>query len=350
MSDSKKNVCFHWVNKGKCKFGNACKYFHPEPQNSDEFGTCLDRPQNSVEFGTCLDFTKSLHGCKGPEFCLYRHKVGTKYSKNPCQHYVAGYCGLGWSCPGDHCALQAAAALTSRGVHPPQFLQSRIEDVDGAWSRELDNLPINGLRFLAVLQQIFMLLIPDKRTSRGLAGTIAEYAIDRAPYHLCVCGDKHNCVCAERSRWKSADCTPYISEEILDAKKDCFLEVSYSFPGFSADIPGCSFCNRTAYGSMAISLGRRGMAIGCILCVGSSRGSRDEWTWKNGIPVPSTIDATFELFGCSNKDRIVWQEESLKKGDFLAHNVSGSCIRVVDFSREVVLHHLAGLCDQCKKK
>ena len=328
MSESKQQVCFHWINKGKCKFGRYCRYFHPTPR----FGVPV--------FGDCLDFAKGINLCKGPEFCLYQHHVDVGYSNNPCQLYTQGFCSLGWACPGKHCVLQAAAELTSHGVQPPQHLLLKINKADEFWSQNLNSKPIFALRFLAVIQQFFMLLIPDKKTTRSLAETIAEYAIS-LPFHGCGC--EQDCDCEERFRWTSMNCTPYrMRESCVNGKLDVF-----SFPDRWSSSPGCSFCHESTLTGATLSLGKESVALACLSCTNytSSRGPRDSWSWKNGIPTPSNVDAALELFGCSLKDKVIHLSEKTN----IFHDKNG-CILVNVVEHDVHVQRFAGPCPECLKK
>jgi hypothetical protein len=317
MADSKvsqQNVCFSWVNNGKCKFGDQCRYFHPIPKDVSIFGICLD-------------FARGITRCRGPEFCLHAHPVGKAHSKNPCQFYVAGNCGLGWACPGDHCALAAAAEFTSHGIRPPQFLLADIKHADKLWGRELMECPINALKFLATLQQFFLLLFPCKNTTRGLAKIIAEYAV---------------------SKWDETSCDPYRSWEGVENSLG-YTDISCSFPG-PWNNPICSFCRGPTAAGIAMSINHRGAALCCVSCIVSGLSLVARLDLLKDVSLVPGAAAALELYGCSPKDTVLWFVDHPTDNSYVRHSKDGCILALAWGATLVSLRLFTGLCPGCLKR
>lgn len=313
MSTGEGRVCFSWINKGKCKYGSKCRYLHYAPKRQN--------------FGICLDFACGIERCKGPEFCVFEHKIGNLYNANPCSQYTAGYCGFGWTCQKKHCALQAAAKLSDEGKHPPKFMQEQIAEADRLWSDTFTDRPINTLKFISVIQRFFLTLIPDKRTTRGLAEIVTEYSlIFDMPLDL------HYDPYRER-------------EHFADTKK--YIDTGCNLPGYYT----CSFCFCQRAQKAILSIKTNGIALLCGACAYFAHvdDPKDRLEWYSAIPSICKPETSLEIFGFSKKGTVIYLPEQPKIGDYILHGLN-KCILVMDCSQILRLRIFRGLCPECRTK
>lgn len=280
-----RKVCVFWQKVGKCRYGDNCEDIHGESPGR-------------INFGVCLKWLKGITVCQHGEHCIREHLIPNEYSRNPCPDYVAGFCKLGWKCQnGHHCPLQAAAALSDRGICPPIYMKAQITMADKLWGHELDNSPIRTLKFLSVVRETLKLLSNmGSGTARSLSEMIASYAIEP---DLGV-------------TWSPQNCNLFMDAKVVSSP-GIINVASWNFPldKYNNKV-ACSLCRHmmSDYGHFLFREGKEdSLALVCAKCNWTELRpySDDEvngyWHWNEGIPTPLCSEAATELLGlpkCTN--------------------------------------------------
>lgn len=96
--------CRHYLKKGRCMFGEQCKYSHKEPDHKDS--TTLE------------DSEEEMMRTPGEISCA-RQEERTGY----CRHYLKGRCGYGEQCQYSHQHPQ------QDGYEPPAANSTRVSEM-----------------------------------------------------------------------------------------------------------------------------------------------------------------------------------------------------------------------------